>query len=276
MCAPRWRGQLDLVYRRVGPRTVLSRREHVGPLRVQKALYPEGPEVCHTLLLHPPAGIAQQDDLRLNVRLEPHSQVLLTQPGATKWYRSDGASATSHTHLHVQTHAALEWMPQETIVFDGARGQARMHVELEAGARYLGLEVITWGRRAHGERFDQGCMGLETRILMDGRPLWLERGEIQGGSAWFDSPLGMQGQTVMGSLVLVGAPQAQALVQQLRQTELPDHGALWSWTTRAGVILGRCLALNGEAVRASFLRSWQHLRPAAFGRAAMVPRIWMT
>ena len=76
-----WRAELALDYRLQDGRTVLARR-HRGPLQVQKALYPEGQGLCHTLLIHPPGGIAGGDSLSIDVAVQSGAQALITTPGA--------------------------------------------------------------------------------------------------------------------------------------------------------------------------------------------------
>src|SRR6478736_2504397 len=116
-----WRARLALAFERRGDRTVLARRHHEGPLVVQKPLYPEGDGVCHAIVLHPPAGIAGGDAIELSLRAGEGSSVLVTTPGAAKWYRSPGPTASQRISIEAAAGSTLEWLPQENIVFDGAR-----------------------------------------------------------------------------------------------------------------------------------------------------------
>src|SRR5437660_4919808 len=116
--AASWKASLSLSFARDENRCVLAKRSHEGPLVVQKPLYPEGVEVCHAIVVHPPGGIAGGDELALDVRCERGSHALLTTPGASKWYRSAGTWARQS--LHFKIAGTLEWLPRETIVFDGA------------------------------------------------------------------------------------------------------------------------------------------------------------
>ena len=115
-----WLASLDLEFGRRADATILARRSHLGPLRVQKPFYPEGAEVCHTLLLHPPAGIAGGDALEITATATGDAHALLTTPGAGKWYRSAAPWASQRLNFEVGVGGVLEWLPQETIVFDGA------------------------------------------------------------------------------------------------------------------------------------------------------------
>ncbi|MEI8259445.1 MAG: urease accessory protein UreD, partial [Deltaproteobacteria bacterium] len=158
--------------------TILSHRSHHGPLRVQKALYPEGRDLCHAIVLHPPAGICGGDELAIAAGVGDAAHALLTTPGAGKWYRSAGPMASQKLDFEIAAGASLEWLPQESIVFDGARGLMESRIRLARGASFIGWEILCLGRRAAGERFAHGELGLRTRIEQEGRLVWAEQGRI--------------------------------------------------------------------------------------------------
>lgn len=263
--AQSWKAELALGFERRGERTVLAERRHDGPLVVQKALYPEGDAVCHAIVVHPPAGIAGGDELALSARAGVGAHALLTTPGAGKWYRSAGPWASQALRFDVA--GALEWLPQETIVFAGAMARLKTEVRLAGEAKYLGWEILCLGRTGSGEWFDKGELRLDTSLYRDGKLLWLERGRIQGGGALLDSPAGLQGKPVCATLV-AAAPMidlaACRQVESLAVTHLP------------GVLVARYLGDSSEQAKRLFAQLWSVLRPAVFGRDAQLPRIWST
>ncbi len=272
-----WAASLELGFDRRGARTVLSRRRHEGPLRVQKAFYPEGDAVCHVIVLHPPGGVVNGDRLSLHGRLEGRTHALLTTPGAGKWYRSAGAWAYQHVRFHVGEGARLEWLPQENIIYDGACAQMGMEVELAADACYIGWEVLCLGRRAAGERFRTGNLRLQSRLLRAGSPLWIERGWLTGASPVLQSATGLAGFQVSGTLAAAVPCLDPALLPLCRTIEAPGRAARTGITTLPeGVLVARYLGDSAEAARAWFTALWRLLRPALLGRQAQPPRIWST
>src|SRR5690606_16444663 len=101
--------------------TRLMRRRHVGPLAVQRAFYPEKDGSAHVYLLHPPSGVAGEDVLDISCFLGRGARTVLTTPGATKFYRSERGQSTQTTRIDVGEGGICEYLPQETIVFDGAK-----------------------------------------------------------------------------------------------------------------------------------------------------------
>jgi urease accessory protein len=244
-----WKAHLSLQFERDGLRTVLSRRQSDGPLVVQKPLYPDGPRRCHAIVVHPPGGIAGGDELILETRVEEKGCALLTTPGAAKWYRSAGSWARQKLEFRVA--GSLEWLPRETILFDGALAHLQNQVFLEDGARYLGWEVVSLGR------FRRGRARMDTRIAQGGRVLFVEKGEIEGGGRLMRSPAGLGGSTVSGTFIATCAGKVS--VAGLAVTHLP------------GLLVGRYLGDSSEEALHAFTRLWKLLRPDA-----VEPRIWST
>lgn len=274
-----WQARLELGFERQGDATRLVHRAHHGPLRVQKPLHPEGPGVCHAIVVHPPAGIAGGDRLELDVALGPGAHALLTTPGAGKWYRSAGPGqlwAEQVVAVKVGAGATAEWLPQESIVFDGAEARMQTYVELAPGARYLGVETICFGRRASGERFSRGRLRLASDVRLDGRPLWRERGIVEGGSPLLDSPVGMAGFSLCSTVLAAGIDLPADALAGCRAAMPDEPGAQAGVSAMPQLFVGRYLGHSAEAARAWFVTLWQHLRPIMAGREAAVPRIWNT
>ncbi len=256
----------------------MRENRHQGPLRVQKALYPEGETVCQAIVLHPPSGIVGGDHLVISADIGGAAHAQLTTPGAGKWYRSGGAEASQRIDFTVDEGAMLEWLPQETILFDGAWAHMATHVSLAADSRFLGWDILCLGRAAAGERFTNGRFDLFYRVDRSKQPIWLERGCFAGGDPMLNSTAGWAGNTVCGTL-LCSFPelpqQAAALLEALRAIAPPDQ-ANQGLTALPGVLVARYLGDNSEAARLWFAELWKILRPVCCGRPAILPRIWNT
>ncbi len=270
-----WHGELDLAYARRHGVTVPTRRRHAGPLRVQKHFYPEGPDVCQHIIVHPPGGIAGGDALRIVVHVGDDAHVLLTSPGAAKWYRS-AREASLDIELRVARGAVLEWLPLETILFAGTCSRIRNRIELAGDAKFFGADVMCFGRPGSGEYFGDaatGCWRQQGELWRDGRLLWAETAQLTAQDPLLSAAAGMGGATVLGTLLWAGPPvpadihaACVALPLQGRGgvTQLPD---VWS---------ARCLCASVEDAHHWLRGLWALLRPAMLGRPAMLPRIWAT
>ncbi len=263
-----WKADLSLGFRFEDNRTVLGDKRFEGPLVVQKPLYPEGGGVCHAIVVHPPAGIVGGDQLFIQVRIDSEAAVLLTTPGATKWYRSAGSYASQKVRFEVS--GSMEWLPQETIVFDGALAQMECEVNLAADARYLGWEILCLGRTGSGERFSKGNVGLRNSISRNGKPLWRERGVVDAGGRLMHSAAGLSGKSVCATLVAAAPRLSSSVVAACR--EVADV----SVTLLPGLLIARHLGGSSETAKQRLIELWQILRPQIFGRTAHLPRIWRT
>jgi len=267
-----WKARLALDFSFQSGKTILSGKSHDGPLVVQKPFYPEGDEVCHAIVVHPPGGIAGGDELNLKVKTEKNASALLTTPGAAKWYRSAGPWAKQS--ISFEAKGMLEWLPQETIVFDGALAELECEVDLAADAGFIGWDIVCLGRSGSGERFSRGTYRFSTQLRREKKLLWLERGRIDGGGRLLQSPAGLAGNTVFGTLFACALNLNQELMTESRKMK-PETGQ-GAVTLLPGILLARYLGNSSEAARRYFSPLWRILRPVLAGREANEPRIWRT
>lgn len=276
-----WRGHLDLHYTRDGERTIALDR-HEGPLRVLQRLYPEGPGVCHHVLVHPPGGIVGGDTLQLDARLDAGTHALITTPGATRFYRSSGEPALQASTLQLADGARLEWLPLETLAYRGCLAENRVRLQLAPGAETIGWDVLGLGLPASGQAFDHGRF----TQLLELPGVWLERGCIDGEDRLLlDSPLGLAGERVLATLWFaagspIGRERAEALVDAARAVidaampALPCPAGVTQLHPQAIVL--RALGPRVEPVMQLLQAVWGAWRPLAWQRAAVPPRVWRT
>jgi len=273
--ATSWHGSLNLVYAHHYGKTELIQNWVQAPLKVQRPFYPEGSDICHSVVLHTAGGIVGGDRLSLDFHLQPNAQALITTATASKIYRSNGLQARQNIQMQVDADACLEWLPQETIVFNGATYRQDLRVELAPGASWLGWEITRFGRSARGERFLQGEWRSHTEIWQQGHPLWIDRQWLPGGEEIINSPHGLAGQPIVASLVWVGKAVEPEIVEKAR--------LLWTLANRQGeagvtrLISGLLCRYRGSStaeVRNWFTDVWQLLRLSFLGRDSCPPRVW--
>ncbi|WP_347558672.1 urease accessory protein UreD [Robbsia sp. KACC 23696] len=264
--------------------TYMASCRHVGPLRIQKTLFPEGPGICHALIVHPPAGIAGGDTLRIDVTLDAHAHAVLSTPGATKWYKANGRRAAQHLRFRVADGARLDWLPQNNIVFDHARADMSVHVEIAADASAIGWDACLLGRQAAGETWRDADLHADVRLQRpDGTLLWAEQAVFSSDDAIRLSAQGLDGWTSFGTLwAVVPAARAaglaeHAVVEDVRAM-LPFDDTMRAGLTCLpdGVVLIRVTAQRMEALQQLLTQCWTALRPLIHGVPARPLRIWRT
>jgi urease accessory protein len=274
-----WRGHLTLHYGRDGERTIAHDRHH-GPLRVLQRLYPEGPAICHHVLVHPPGGIVGGDELVIDATLDAGTHALITTPGATRFYRSAGASATQSATLRLDAGARLEWLPLETLAYDGCLAENRLRLELAPGAEAMGWELLALGLPAAGQPFERGRYLQELELP----GVWLDRGRVDASDRrLLDSPLGWAGRRVMATCWFASG---HALPDARRDSLLDAARALidadplrdfaGASAPQERVLMLRVLAPRVEPAFALLAQVRAAWRRAAWDLDAAPPRIWRT
>jgi len=271
-----WAAALELAYGRRGDATVPTLRRHVGPLRVQKHHASEL-GVCEHILVHPPAGMAGGDSVALDVTVGPGAHALLTNPGATVWYRSPrrGVGARQTLRARIEAGATLELLPREHLVFDEAEVTLDAELTLAPDARLVMWEVMALGR-PHGDApFVRGHVRADLRLVRDGVLVYEDRLRLSADDLRRGSPLGLGGADVIATMI-VARPQGDGRALDLgacRAIATPGRAGV---TDLGGLVVGRWLGARVEPARAWLEAMWHQLRPAALDRPARAPRIWRT
>ena len=274
-----WQAHLTLAYRRDGERTTAHDR-HEGPLRVLQRLYPEGPGICHHVVVHPPGGVVGGDELHLQATLAEGSHALITTPGATRFYRSEGLPACQQVRLQLAAGARLEWLPMETIAYTGCDASSTLRMTLDPGAQMIGWDLLALGLPAAKQPFVQGRF--RQHIELPG--CWLERGSVVASDATLlGSPPGWAGCKVLGTVWFAAGEALPTLQRDTLLDAARDAVARSPLARTAGVtapqsrvLVLRVLAPGVEPamqLMAAVRAAWRH---AAWGLAAEPPRIWRT
>ncbi|GGH62767.1 urease accessory protein UreD 2 [Comamonas phosphati] len=272
-----WHAQLALDYREQDKKTALH-FTHDGPLRVLKSLYPEGLGICHNVLVHPPGGLVGGDVLDIRVHVGESAHALITTPGATRFYRSNGQQALQRTRLQLAAGARLEWLPLETIAYNGCDAANQLEFDLADGAQLLAWDLTALGLPLAGKPYQQGRF--TQHLEWPGR--FLERGLIDAqDDLLLDGYLGLAGQRCLASLVFAsGTPlprsQRETLLEctheLLQSTPTSVMGGVTSPNEHMLVL--RALTPVVEPAMALWKNVWALWRGQIWGLQGVMPRIW--
>jgi urease accessory protein len=267
-------GRLRLAFTRRGEETVLQTLRQEGCLKARHPR-PEPGGIAETVLLNTSGGITGGDDLALSVEAQPGSRFVVTTQAAERFYRASIASpaATIRSDVTVGEGALLEWLPQETILFDRCRVDRSLTVSLAPSARFLGVESLIFGRQAMGETVHE--ISLIDRIIIrqggrlrlhDATRLHGEVGMLMGRASTFADARAM-------ATVVAVTPEAEAFVEPLRSALgtglLPDHSLEAGVSAWNGLVLARLLAADGATLRRAVMVALDILR-----NGAGLPRVW--
>ncbi|WP_058999631.1 urease accessory protein UreD [Leptolyngbya sp. NIES-2104] len=267
-----WHGRLRLGFENRRGVTQLIENQGQAPLKVQRPFYPEGGEVCHSVIMHTAGGIVGGDRLSFEFRLAPDSQALITTPAASKIYRTNGREARQTIAIDIAERACLEWLPLDAIVFNQASFRQEMTVNLAPGGEYIGWDLTRFGRSARGERFIEGNWRSRTEVWQSGKPIWIDRQWLSGSETTFNSPHGLAGCPIVASFVWIGKAVDSDCVEKAR--------LLWSGTSgEIGVtrlplgLLCRYRGHSSTEARRWLIDVWGMVRVIS-GRSICIPRVW--
>ncbi len=276
-----WLAELTLGFVAGPDKTLMKEFRFKGPLRVQRPFYPEG-SPCHVYILHPPGGLVSGDNLKIDIDCHKNSHAVLTTPSAGKIYQADSCNVKQYQHVKLTLDNAIcEWLPQETIVFNGANGCLDTEIALTENSKFIGWDIYCLGRTAGNKPFELGSVVQSLKVTKEGVPLLIERQVVQGGGNELTQRYGFSGHSVSGTLIVYGLESPICTVEKLRESielmagETSLKGML-AVTQRLGVLLVRYLGPCSEEGKNLFIRCWKLLRKELLGLDASEPRIWLT
>ncbi len=272
-----WHAHLQLNYQHENQRTV-ARYEHSGPLRILQSLYPEGDAICHNVIVHPPGGLVGGDTLTLELSLAEGAHALLTTPGATRFYRSEGEVARQSVTAQVASGARLEWLPLEALAYNGCLAENHARFELAPGGEMIGWDVTALGLLHANLPFASGSFAQHTEVP----GAWLERASIKASDALLmNCPLGLAGHRCLGTLFFaagsdIARPRRDAALDAARAViEAHSLRATAGATAPNGrVIVVRVLAPVVEPAMGLLRQVWAAWRAHFWNLAGASPRIW--
>ena len=271
-----WCAGLEMQLMVVDNCTRLGRTRHYGPLRIQRPFWPEGRELAHLYILHPPGGLVAGDELTQTVDAGVGASGLVTTPSAGKvYFNNSSRQQKQNIAIRVADQAGIEWLPQETILFDGADAVMSLDVQLSGNGTYIGWDILCLGRRASGESFTSGRLLQTVNLSRNNQPLFRERLELEAGSARHQGLLGFNRQPVFGTM-LATVDEEPPVADWHRELAEVDAADCLSITWRAGVLIVRYLGDSSRQARDLFEKAWNLCRPLVNGREVCRPRIWNT
>jgi len=256
-------------------RTRLAHLHQQAPLR---ALFPvcTGLDLPVAVTTSTAGGFAGGDRMDLSLRVGARAGAMGTAQAAEKFYRSTGADTGIGIQLTVEAGGWLEWLPQESILFNGARLKRRVEIALAGDAEILAGDLLAFGRRARGERITYGLIHDQWRIRIDGRLAWADslfgEGDDLAGALQHPAALANAGAS---ALLVHAGPDAAARLALVRDLLAASNAPVKSAATCVnGILLVRWLADESIDIRPGFARLWTALRSAARNLSPTLPTFW--
>jgi urease accessory protein len=274
-----WKATLNIDYSLEEGHCV-ARHMHDGPLRILKSLYPEGDAVCHNILVHPPSGLVGGDELHIDLNLHDHAHALVTTPGATRFYHSDGQTASQYVSATLGSHSRLEWLPLEALAYSGCQAHNQVKFHMAPDSQLMAWDVTALGLPHADQPFVQGQF--QQHLEIEG--LWLERGLMDAKDhRLLHSPLGLNGHSCQATLVFAQGSampheHLQHVIELARSTCQGHLLELQSGVTSPDprLVVVRVLSAQVEQAMALIREIWLRWRSQLWTLPSVAPRIWAT
>jgi urease accessory protein len=259
----RARGDGCIHVRRLDGRTRVGRLYQDGCAKIRTPRDPDARGI-EAVLINTAGGLTGGDRLQWTAEAGETCELSLTTQACERIYRSAGGRAKVDVHLRAEAGSSLQWLPQETLLFDGGEIDRRLEADLAAGASLLAVEAVVLGRTAMGEQVRRGRLRDRWRVRRDGRLVFADELRLEGPIAEIASaPAVLGGGQAFASILLV-SPHAETKLSEVRAALGPSGGA----SAFDGKLFARVTAKNGFTLREALVPALQVLR------AAPLPRVW--
>jgi urease accessory protein len=251
-------------FMRVGERTEPDRLFETGGLRWR---FPRSSTPCEVAVVNTGGGVAGGDSYRLGLTLGEGAEVEATTPSAEKIYRSEGAPALIAMRLVLAPRARLFWLPQETLMFEGARLERKLEADMSGEASLVIAESLVFGRLAMGESRIEARLRDSWRVRRDGELVFADETRIERAGAALDRRAVGAGARALATIV-AAAPDIETRLPDLRSAlDGAGDGVEAGASAFDGLIVARLLSASPSRLRAALIASIV----AIGGRK---PRLW--
>jgi urease accessory protein len=251
-------------FARVGTRTEPQRLFETGGLRWR---FPRSSSPCEAAIVNTGGGVAGGDSYSISLALSEGAEVEATTPSAERIYRSDGLAACVTTRLALAPGARLFWLPQETLMFDGARLERRLEIDASREAEFLIAETLVFGRLAMGESRIDATLRDSWRVRRDGRLVFADGTRLERAGATLDRKAVGAGARVVSTIV-ASAPNIEARLPDLRAALNAAGSDIESGASALdGLLVVRLLAASSDRLRMGLV-------PSIVALGGRKPRLW--
>lgn len=221
------------------------------------------------VFLNTSGGLTAGDGLEYRAALGPGCRAIATTQTAERAYRADGDPAQVRVMLTVGAGGALDWLPQETILFDGAKLDRTTEVGVAGDATFLGLETVVLGRAAMGETLRQLWLRDTRRIMRDGRVELFDPFRLDGAALARAANPALLNDARAFAVLILSAPGAESRLPALRAA-LTEPDVTAAASAMPGRLILRALAQDAWPLRRQMARLIEILRPGG------LPRVWQS
>ncbi len=269
----RTEGRLEIGFSSQGPRSSL---QHLYQSGCARARFPtvEQVDIPEAVLINTAGGLTGGDRISYDVKLEEGARLTVSGQAAEKIYRAVGTTeAVIRSEISVDKGAYLEWLPQETILFEGSRLNRRNDVHLASGSRFLAVEATVFGRKAHGETLHQAHVKDGWRLWKDGRLIWADNLRLEGDIASLSHKTALMSGARAVATVLLAEEDVRHHLEFAREVTA-SCGARAGVSCRGDLLIFRVLGEDGYALRRALVDILMKIRTKIAGAAVPLPRVW--